>query len=152
MEQRFWDKVDRKSADECWEWQAGAHVGEYGQFWLHGRMRLAHRIAWELEHGPIPDGMCILHACDNPNCVNPNHLRLGTVADNNEDRERKGRGRYPILRGEKNGCSKLTRVQVHTIRHLYNTGDYTYRELGERFGIDYSLIGHIIHKRRWGWL
>lgn len=94
---RFWSKVDKSG--ECWMW-LGSKVGmNYGQFYLQGRTRRAHRVAWEIAIGPIPDGLCILHICDNPSCVNPRHMRLGTYADNNKDAAQKGRS----AKGERHG-------------------------------------------------
>lgn len=83
---RFWDKVDIKEPDDCWEWQAGFN-GRYGSF----NNGYAHRFSWELHNSKIPDGMYICHTCDNPKCVNPNHLFAGTQKDNMQDMVKKGR-------------------------------------------------------------
>jgi hypothetical protein len=96
--ERFWAKVARGRS--CWQWQGGQFPGSYGRFALNERSHvLAHRVAWQLERGAIPDGQCVLHHCDNPGCVRPSHLWLGTVADNNADRTSKGRG----ASGDRNG-------------------------------------------------
>ncbi len=96
--ERFWPKVDRRGPDECWEWKAARQAEGYGKMFTTNRCRpeRAHRVSWVLHHGPIPDGMFVLHRCDNPPCVNPAHLFLGTNLDNIEDMGRKGRhrGRY----------------------------------------------------------
>ena len=90
VEERFWAKVDKDG--DCWTWMARRQPrGGYGQFQLDGRTRSAHRVAWTLTNGPIPDGLCVLHRCDNPPCVNPEHLWLGTKAENNQDMTEKGR-------------------------------------------------------------
>ena len=97
--ERFWELVDRRGPDECWMWRGERKGGswDYGVLYLisrtdgsHREVR-AHRFAWELEHGEIPEGMCVLHHCDNPPCVNEEHLFLGTNADNTQDCLLKGR-------------------------------------------------------------
>ena len=92
---RFWPKVDKSGA--CWLWTAAARNG-YGQLRVGARIIQSHRVSWELHHGPIPEGLHVLHTCDNPSCVNPDHLWLGTHGENMADRDAKGR----------NGNSKKT--------------------------------------------
>lgn len=94
VEQRFWAKVDRRGPDDCWLWAASLNNWGYGRFRLNGRARSAHVIAWTLARGDIPAGLFVLHNCpsgDNPACVNPGHLWLGTHQDNMDDMARKGR-------------------------------------------------------------
>lgn len=90
-EPRFWAKVNRGGPDDCWEYQAKRDRGGYGRFWLDGKTRGAHVVAWLFTRGPVPAGLCVLHRCDNPPCCNPTHLFVGTFGDNNADRAAKGR-------------------------------------------------------------
>lgn len=142
---RFWSKVDKRGPDECWEWQAYRRRLGYGEFRIGprvgGRAHLAHRVAWELTRGPIPDGMQACHRCDNPPCVNPAHLFLGTANDNIQDMIRKGRKRLPDkpARGSGHGMAKLTEQQVYEIRH--SEGDQ--RECARRYGVSQGTV-HLI--------
>ena len=146
LEQRLWAKAGKKGPDECWEWQAYKNPGGYGTIGYKRTVLLAHRVAWELTNGSIPNEQCVLHRCDNPSCVNPAHLFLGTLADNNADMERKGRCRK--ARGEASGGAKLTREQVLEIRD----DPRTQRALGRIYGVEHSTIGCIKRRVKWAWL
>lgn len=174
---RFWAKVDKSAGpDACWLWTAAKRKTGYGLFYIR-RAHGSHRIAWAMDKGPIPDGLCVCHRCDNPPCCNPAHLFLGTYADNNHDKEIKGRGNHAsgnkngartkperlsrgdahysrthperLSRGESHSRAKLTTAQVLEIRDLYAAGGITYCKLAALFGVSYANIGDIIHRRVW---
>lgn len=145
-EMRFWGNVKRGGPDECWEWQAGLHA-KFG----YGRMRwgtdwhdeLAHRISWMLHVGDIPDETpFVLHRCDNPPCVNPAHLFLGTHDDNMHDMIGKGRRRTPV---ERRG--KLSEADVRRIKALL--GRVSVYELAKFFGVSARNIRGIKTGRIW---
>ena len=90
---RFWKYTAKADPDQCWLWTGYKSGSGYGSLKIDGKQRSAHRLSWELAHGPVPDGLSVLHRCDNPICVNPGHLWLGTPRQNMEDMAAKGRGR-----------------------------------------------------------
>jgi hypothetical protein len=146
---RFWSKVDLTLVDvefACLEWK-GTLEGGYGRLIWNRSLQLAHRISFMLAFGHYPAELKVLHHCDNPSCVNPNHLFLGTLLDN--ARDRKDKGRNGLLKGERNGRAKLTRAQVDEIRQRYNIGDVSYSMLAAEYGVSSGLISHIIAKRQW---
>lgn len=106
---------------------------------------MAHRAVWQIVHGHIPDALCILHRCDNPACVNPAHLFLGTMAENNADRDMKGRARGGSRPGEKHHAAKLTDDQINEIRKA--TG--LQREIAERFGVSQQSVSMIRNRKTW---
>ena len=114
LRKRFWAKVQK--TDGCWLWTGSKTqaINGYGDFYVRGENYRAHRVSYLMESGPIPDGMCVCHRCDNPPCVRPSHLFLGTKGDNNRDMVSKGRSVNPL--GERHGCAKLTEQQVLAIR------------------------------------
>jgi hypothetical protein len=95
IEERLWSRAV-KQPNGCWEFSGNRHVQGYGVIRHEGRSRRAHRVAYELAHGPIPERMVVMHSCDNPPCINPEHLSVGTVAENNRDRQNKGRSAPPV--------------------------------------------------------
>jgi hypothetical protein len=142
---RFWASV-KKDPRSCWEWQGHCKSGGYGYVRWRGPQQLAHRVAWELEVGPIPEGLRVLHKCDNPPCVRPDHLFLGTQADNVADMVAKGRGRAP--RGAANANAKLSIEQVVEIRRRYADGEFQ-TALAREFGVSAGAVAGIVHRRRW---
>ncbi len=113
---------------------------------------MAHRVAYELTYGPIPEGMFICHRCDNPICCNPSHLFAGTHADNMQDMITKRRGNIPGISkfiGEENPTAKLTTEQVREIRKLYATGNYSHEELAQLFGVGHGAIDNLLAGRSW---
>lgn len=153
IEDRFWSNINIGNPYDCWEWKSMEGTGEYAQTHYNGKNVPCHRKAYELFYEKkIPDGMCICHHCDNPPCCNPYHLFLGTVQDNVDDREAKGRNKMPHSKGEDHGHHKLTEDSVRQIRSLYATGKHSYRSLGDIYGVSFGQIRHIIKGRDWSWL
>jgi hypothetical protein len=144
---RFWRKVDQ--TDTCWIWIGARHLDGYGIVIRDGRNWLAHRWVWTIANGTIPGELCVCHHCDNPPCVRPDHLFLGTRADNNVDKTGKGRNVVIPCPGEANGAAKLTESEVLAIRAKHAAGGVSMRALGREYGVDGSAIEHIIHRRRW---
>ncbi len=143
----FWKRVKMPSLFECWEWTGGVDGCGYGQ--LRGnnvKLVKAHRFSYILANGEIPKGMCVLHTCDNPPCCNPDHLFLGTHADNSQDKVNKGR--QSKLKGERAGRAKLTDKNVREIRSLIAKG-WVYTRIARRFGVGKSTIGYIGTGETW---
>ena len=144
---RFWAKVDKGGPDECWPWTGNRLPKGYGQFKPFGLQRYAHRVSWALAHGTTPDGtipggMCVLHSCDNPPCVNPAHLFLGTKTDNMRDKVAKGRQ----AKGVDNGQAKLSEDDVQAIRASLGESR---KEVARRFGVSAATVGDILCGRTW---
>lgn len=132
------------TADDCWEWQRTRYQGsEYGRW----GQRRAHVVAWEREHGPVPHGLCVLHHCDNPPCVNPSHLYVGTHADNARDRKLRERE----VRGTRVNTNKLSEDDVYAIRAAYAAGE-AQAVLAKRFGVSQPMVGFIVTRKSWAWL
>lgn len=126
----------------CWEWTGSRDMEGYGR--IHGIGR-AHRLAYERFKGEIPPGKVVMHSCDNPPCVNPDHLFVGTPADNKSDSVNKGRHAFRA----RNGRAKLTEEQVAEIRTLAVPYKVTYRMLAKRFGVGIPEINDIVNYRKW---
>jgi len=130
----FWTHVEK--TETCWRW-TGATTRKYGVVRMNGQQR-AHRVSWTLTYGPIPSGLGVLHKCDNPPCVRPDHLFLGTQGDNVRDAHRKGR--YPF--------AKLTAAAALEIRQRAALGEPK-KVLARRFGVDPKMIRNVIQRREW---
>jgi hypothetical protein len=144
---RFWPKVATAAGDGCWLWTGKKHQHGYGLL-RAGRQNdsylRAHRVAWEIINGPIPPGLCVLHRCDVPACVRPDHLFLGTQTDNNRDKHAKGR----TARGEQAGRAKLTILQVREIRARHTAGA-TQRALATEYGVTENAVWNLVNGRTW---
>jgi hypothetical protein len=148
--------VDETSG--CWIWKGSTTTRGYGQFYS-GKMHVAHRFSYEHYKGQIPEGLIIRHVvCDNPLCVNPDHLEPGTHQDNSDDKVAKGRqatgekitaGRSPI-KGEANGRSVLSELEVEEMKQIHEIDpSISQRALAEFFGISKSQVGAILRGERW---
>ena len=140
---RFWPKVHKSRT--CWLWLGRVRRDGYGTTRDESLKHTpAHRAAWILVNGPIPDGMCVCHICDVRRCVNPKHLFLGTVRDNKADEMRKGRHGF----GAKHPIAKLTDTDVRTIRKLA-ANNIAVRAIADRYGVTYQNIRRIIRRETW---
>jgi len=138
---RFWSKVGPAPSSCCWKWTACKNKDGYGAFRLKYKLVLAHRVAYTLTKGEIPDGLIVRHTCDNPACCNPDHLILGTQADNMADRgERKRQSK-----GEQHYASKLTATQA---MEIYNS-PLKQDDIAKLYNITQTTISKIKHKQTW---
>lgn len=151
----FWEYVDMTG--DCWVWTGGRTKFGYGQargIRFGMRTNLAHRIAWAITNGPLAATECVLHRCDNPPCVRPDHLFIGTKADNSADMVAKGRGRAGAqpwefrTHGTRNARAKLTEAQVVEMRRRHSLGEKA-RTVGPEFGISVSAAFGILAGRSW---
>lgn len=143
---RFWSKVDKSG--ECWLWVGKLHRANawgYGRIHMAGKSYKVHRLSYLLAHGDLPEDKCVCHTCDNPRCVRPDHLFLGTHADNVRDRNHKGRQ----VVGEGITTSHLTADQVRYIREAYASGCKLQIELARELRVDRRTIGRIVHRQLW---
>lgn len=149
---RFYSYIDiPENEDDCWEWVRYKDADGYGKFTYNKRQRPAHRIMYQLEKGEIPDGMLVCHSCDNPSCVNPNHLWLGTVKDNSEDMVKKGRS----LKGDKNPhyglkleeCSRYVEVSeevsIEIVKRIRINGEYAHK-VAEDYPFSITVIRRLL--------
>lgn len=146
---RFWAKV--RKTDGCWIWTGARNPNGCGRISVGARgagLALAPRASWILAHGAIPAGLHVCHHCDNPPCVRPDHLFLGSGADNTHDMMMKGRNGYGVNRGEENGAARLTSAAVLEIRKRRARGA-TLQSLACEYGVGKSSVHRIARGKNW---
>lgn len=144
---RFHDKYLRRGVSECWEWIASKNPKGYGRLNVFGDVRLAHRLSYEIFNGDSTSGSLVCHLCDNPSCVNPRHLYLGTPQDNSS--EMVSKGRHVPVQGEGHFSAKLTEQDVITVRSLYESQEFTRAEISRMYGVDFKTIDSICKRKAW---
>ena len=145
LPERFWAKV-RKS-DGCWEWTASRNQKGYGELKVDGsKNSTAHRVSWQLHNGPIPTGLHVLHHCDNPPCIRPDHLFLGTNRDNAQDAAVKGR--RASMRGTNNNAARLSPEAARAIRNRVALGA-PQRAVAADYGVAPQTVWRIVHGETW---
>jgi len=137
------DRTETIPYDGCWIWMGATSFGGYGSMTSHNKRKNTHRVMYELVNGPIPEGKVIMHTCDNPACINPAHLRTGTLSENMEDCVRKNRLNNP--KGETHFRSKFTSKDIIKIRN----SEYTNRKLAAAYGVTHSTIAAIKNNKTW---
>ncbi len=141
LEERFWSKVDRRTKIECWVWRGAKNLAGYGNIKVEGKYTNAHRISYKIHFGEIKKGLVICHKCDNPTCVNPNHLFSGTPQENDDDKVRKNRS----LKGIKHPLAKLNEQNVLEIRKSVGT----HQSIADKYNVSRRLIGMVKQKTIW---
>lgn len=154
--ERFWSKVDKTG--ECWEWKAAKSEKGYGLFKFQGKQWRAHRFSWFVEHGPIPPAAQVNHHCDNPACVNPAHLYLGSQLDNRRDavkRKRTAKGKRSgsyrnrgRSRSGANGNAKLSSAEISRMVHDYLSSERSALEVGALYGVTDATVLYHVRRRR----
>jgi len=148
---KFMAKVEKTTT--CWIFRSAPNNAGYGSLCITKKIgtKMAHRVSWELFNGPIPNGLCVCHTCDNRICVNPEHLFLGTHKDNTHDAIQKGRwSDPPTAKGIDAHNAKLSFTDVQQIQELYRHGYGTQKEIGVLFGVGRSTVSNIICGIHWG--
>ena len=148
LEQRFKEKFIKLNSGSCWIWQGAKQSYGHGLFRVGGRkgkLERAHRVAWELTYGPVPDGVWVLHKCDNGACVNPDHLYLGDHKKNMQDMVDKGRSKLCGPKGENSHLHKLTAKDVLAIRASFTSGVM----LANQYGVTKANISAIRNRKSW---
>lgn len=148
---RFWDRVSKGASDDCWLWTGRKNRQGYGDMMINKVRTKVHRVAYEIQIGPIPEGLYVLHNCpngDNPSCCNGRHLWVGTQRDNIRDMMAKGRGVFQNQRGESNPYAKLTADKVRTIRLRAASGQSP-TSLSREFGVSLNTITMVVSRGTW---
>lgn len=147
---KFWSRVDKREPEECWPWKRHCSPKGYGVVWVNSGSYRAHRVSYLLANGRLPDALIILHRCDNPRCVNPAHLKAGTVSDNSRDASLKGRLHGPSvsLLGERGTNAKLRDADIPLIRALLSQR-VGKSEIARRYGVSHSTIKLIEKGETW---
>jgi len=145
MIERFEEKYVKIAGVDCWIWTGARHTFGYGNFWTGKKYDVAHRVSYALYVGEIPQGMNVLHKCDNPSCIRPDHLFIGTDQDNIYDKCMKGRARGPKMVGEKNPSSKISSEIVLLIR----ADKRAHRVICNDYGISKTQVGRIKRNESW---
>ncbi|MCK5018328.1 MAG: HNH endonuclease [Candidatus Peribacteraceae bacterium] len=141
---RFWENVVINGLGECWGWTGTKNNDGYGRFCNNYQTYQAHRFMWIITFGKIPEGDVVCHRCDNPGCVNPGHLFIGTPADNVEDARKKDRIQF----GESHWNSKLTEIDIKFIRYWRKSG-YSQKKIADAFGVCHQMISNICRGKNW---
>lgn len=136
---RLWRDVER--TETCWLWTGWTSKDGYGRLTYKTKEIYTHRLSWQIHNGEIPVGLLVLHECDTPACVRPDHLFLGTHGDNGRDRATKGRTRNQY------GSPTCSPDEVHYIKQLYRAGGISQREIARRTGVHPVIINNIVHDR-----
>lgn len=136
-QERFELQFERRGENDCWSWRNCKSALGYGRFYLDGKSRIASRVAFEFANGSIPENLCVLHSCDNPSCVNPNHLRLGTFADNTADILKRGRWQKP---------RKMAPEIAATIRSRLAENKKLHREIASEVGMCRQYVSFLAKK------
>ena len=138
----FWEKVDRSS--DCWLWTGCKTPKRYGVVSLNNAKYYAHRVLFHISGGKYEEGKEVCHSCNNPSCVNPEHLRMDTRKGNSADRAAAG----TLLRGSENYASVLDEEKVRCSRKMYQDG-HTQKDIAKKYGVNHSTIGYVVRNKTW---
>jgi hypothetical protein len=149
LDERFEEKFTPEPNSGCWLWTASADNGGYGTIAAYGKVQKAHRVSWIMNKGKIPAGLNVLHRCDNPACVNPDHLFLGTQAENVADMVTKGRQRTVPRFGTDNPQAALDEETVWAIRAMLKMKLFSQIEVSRSYGVSPMTISRIANNQSW---